>query len=211
MMDVVRYNLYYGPIRTLVFLVIDGGVTMNMAIENISRIANPITSSTVQNAKNVAFAEELRESSVNAIIQEIHDKFGINVGESGHRIECYIPSEVLYQMTINDSLKKDVFTVLDDYTCLEFKRLMDEIDPPMKKVTLIFDKDANVVANCEADMKKLEEEYDQIKRKKQALSIFGPVSKKPYDLIIKYSEDGTPNIELQGIVASSVIKVPFGK
>ncbi len=54
---------------------------------------------------------------------------------------------------------------------------MNEINPPMKKVTLIFDKDANVVANCEADMKKLEEEYDQIKRKKQALSIFGPVSK----------------------------------
>ena len=61
----------------------------------------------------------------------------------------------------------------------------------------------------EENMKKLEEEYEQIKRKKQALSIFGPVSKKPYDLIINYSEDDTPNIELQSIVASSVIKGIF--
>ena len=114
-------------------------------------------------------------------------------------------------MSVNETLKKDVYTVLEDYTCLEAKRIMDEIDPPMKKVTLIFDKDADVVAVCEADMKKIEEEYEQIKRKKQALSIFGPVSKKPYDLIINYSEDDTPNIELQSIVASSVIKVPFGK
>ena len=207
----VNNKLYYVPIRTLFFLVIDGGVTMNMSVENVNQISNPISYSSVQNAKNGAFAEELRESSVNAIIQEIHDKFGLDVGESGHRIECYIPGEVLYQMSVNETLKKDVYTVLEDYTCLEAKRIMDEIDPPMKKVTLIFDKDADVVAVCEADMKKLEEEYEQIKRKKQALSIFGPVSKKTYDLIINYSEDDTPNIELQSIVASSVIKVPFGK
>jgi len=150
----------------------------------------------------------VEDSPVNNIIHEIHDKFGLYVGESGHRIECYIPGEVLYQMTKNDSLKNDVYTVLEDYTCLEAKRIMDEIDPPMKKVTLIFDDDANVVANCEADMNKLEEEYEQIKRRKQTLSILGPVSNKVYNLIIEYNED-SPNIDMQSVVATSIFKKPF--
>ena len=143
--------------------------------------SNKAISKTVEQIKSdmIDIYLEMLEQSENTkdrvhkddIIQEIHDKFDLDVGKSGQRIECYIPSEVLYQMSVNETLKKDVYTVLEDYTCLEAKRIMDEIDPPMKKVTLIFDKDADVVAVCEVDMKKLEEEYEQIKRKKQTLSI----------------------------------------
>ncbi len=184
---------------------------MNMAVESLNRNAAPITGLDVNHSKKGAFAEELQESSINTIIKEIHDKFGIDVGKSGQRIECYIPGEVLYQMSTNGTLKKEVYTVLEDYTCPEFKVQMDILNPPMKKLTLIFDKDANVVAYGEPDMKKLEEEYEQIKRKKQALSVLGPVSKKSYDLIVNYTENSIPNIELQSIVASSIIKAPFDK
>ncbi len=162
--------------------------------------------SKVQHSKNGAFDENLFESSANTVIQEIHDKFGLNVGESGHRIECYIPRDVLYRMSQNDNLKQDIYTVLEDYTCTEFKIQLDTLNPPVKKCKLIFDKDANVVANLEPDIKKLEEEYEQLKGRRKSLSLFGPISKRIYELHLEIPEDSISDIQIQSTVATSVIQ-----
>ena len=168
-------------------------------------VTNPTFNSSVH-SKNGSFKEDLYESSVNAIIQDIHDKFGLNVGESGYRIECYIPGDVLYQMSKDDALKKDIYSVLEDYTCTEFKVQMDTLDPPVKTCKLIFDKDASVIATLEADTKKLEQEYEQLKKVKKTLPFLGPVSKKSYDIQLEMPEDNIPDIQIQGAVASSLIK-----
>ncbi len=58
---------------------------MNMAVESLNWNAAPITGLDVNHSKKGAFAEELQESSIDTIIKEIHDKFGIDVGKSGQR------------------------------------------------------------------------------------------------------------------------------
>ena len=47
-----------------------------------------------------------------------------------------------------------------------------------------------------------------MKRRKQILSIFGPVSNKAYNFIIEYNED-SPNIDMQSVVATSILKSNF--
>ncbi len=82
---------------------------------------------------------------------------------------------------------------------------MDTLNLPVKKLKLIFDKNANVVAYGEPDTKKLEEEYKQIKRKKQIISIIGPVPKIAYSLTIIFNEESF-DLYAQSIVASSILK-----
>lgn len=135
---------------------------MNMVIENvpstvfrtgISEDEVPIGSNRI----GETFSVQLKEASVENIKSEIYKKFGVNVNTTDHHEECFIPNEVLYRMNSDTALREKVFSVLADHR--DAKRALAGYDPPVKKYTLIFNKNGDVDTYIlEPDMETLEKE-----------------------------------------------------
>ena len=67
-----------------------------LALSNVSM--NYVNGTEKQVKENAKFSDQLGTTEVNNIVNEIYDKFGINVGVSNSRFECFIPGDVLYRM-----------------------------------------------------------------------------------------------------------------
>lgn len=135
---------------------------MNMVIENvlstvfrtgISEDKAPIGSNRI----GETFSVQLKEASVENIKTEIYKKFGVNVNTTDHHEECLIPNEVLYRMNSDTALREKVFSVLSDHR--DAKRALAGYDPPVKKYTLILNKNGDVDTYIlEPDMEMLEKD-----------------------------------------------------
>ena len=135
---------------------------MNMVIENvpstvfrtgISEDKAPIG----LNRIGETFSVQLKEASVENIKTEIYKKFGVNVNTTDHHEECFIPNEVLYRLNSDTALREKVFSVLADHR--DAKRALAGYDPPVKKYTLIFNKNGDVDTYIlEPDMEMLEKD-----------------------------------------------------
>lgn len=123
-----------------------------LALSNVSM--NYVNGTEKQVKENAKFSDQLGTTEVNNIVNEIYDKFGINVGVSNSRFECFIPGDVLYRMNTDSALKNKVYAMLADYSSSEFQTTMQTLNPPVKKCTLIFDENGDVVATLEPDVEK---------------------------------------------------------
>ena len=113
-----------------------------LALSNVSM--NYVNGTEKQVKENAKFSDQLGTTEVNNIVNEIYDKFGINVGVSNSRFECFIPGDVLYRMNTDSALKNKVYAMLADYSSSEFQTTMQTLNPPVKKCTLIFDENGDV-------------------------------------------------------------------
>lgn len=110
------------------------------------------------------FNELLKEAAVENVKTDIYHKFNIKVNASDNREECTIPREVLYRMNSDTALREKVYTVLDDYK--NTKATLAGYYPPVKKYTLTFDAQGNVLAYLlEPDMEKLEKDLGRSGKK----------------------------------------------
>ena len=66
--------------------------------------------------ENAKFSDQLGTTEVNNIVKEIYNKFGINVGVSNSRFECFIPGDVFHRMNTDSALKNKVYAMLADYS-----------------------------------------------------------------------------------------------
>ena len=57
-------------------------------------------------------------------------------------------------MNTDSALKNKVYAMLADYSSSEFQTTMQTLNPPVKKCTLIFDENGDVVATLEPDVEK---------------------------------------------------------
>ena len=95
------------------------------------------------------FGRTLREQQINCVKEDIYNKFHIDVGAANGYFECYISSDVLYRMNTDTALKQKVYDMLADYSSDKFKLTMQTLNPPVKKCTLVFDDNGEVVATLE--------------------------------------------------------------
>ena len=98
------------------------------------------------------FGRTLREQQINCVKEDIYNKFHIDVGAANGYFECYISSDVLYRMNTDTALKQKVYDILADYSSDKFKLTMQTLNPPVKKCTLVFDDNGEVVATLEPDL-----------------------------------------------------------
>ena len=91
-----------------------------LALSNVSM--NYVNGTEKQVKENAKFSDQLGTTEVNNIVKEIYNKFGINVGVSNSRFECFIPGDVLYRMNTDSALKNKVYAMLADYSSSEFQR-----------------------------------------------------------------------------------------
>ena len=98
------------------------------------------------------FGRTLREQQINCVKEDIYNKFHIDVGAANGYFECYISSDVLYRMNTDTALKQKVYDMLADYSSDKFKLTMQTLNPPVKKCTLVFDDNGEVVATLEPDL-----------------------------------------------------------
>lgn len=66
--------------------------------------------------------------------------------------EQRFPSDVLYRMNTDTVLRQKVYDMLADYSSDKFKLTMQTLNPPVKKCTLVFDDNGEVVATLEPDV-----------------------------------------------------------
>ena len=119
----------------------------------ISKIITNNTYSVEEQEKIVgSFSGTIKENEVNYIKVDIYDKFGVNINKSNSSFECYIPGDVLYKMNKDTALRKKIYDMLADYTSTKFQRARKALNPPVKKCTLVFDKNGDVVATLEPDL-----------------------------------------------------------
>ena len=162
-----------------------------LALSNVSM--NYVNGTEKQVKENAKFSDQLGTTEVNNIVNEIYDKFGINVGVSNSRFECFIPGDVLYRMNTD--------SMLADYSSSEFQTTMQTLNPPVKKCTLIFDENGDVVATLEPDVEK--ESVGSSKEK----SVSAILENNSYNGIISdVSYDVTPNFELQSVLLAPTLK-----
>ena len=103
-----------------------------LALSNVSM--NYVNGTEKQVKENAKFSDQLGTTEVNNIVKEIYNKFGINVGVSNSRFECFIPGDVFHRMNTDSALKNKVYAMLADYSssCLLYTsfskvaRLVDE-------------------------------------------------------------------------------------
>ncbi|RHQ43303.1 hypothetical protein DWY37_05730 [Roseburia sp. AF25-13LB] len=74
------------------------------------------------------------------------------MGAANGYFECYIPSDVLYKMNTDTALRQKVYDMLADYSSDKFKLTMRTLNPPVKKCTLVFDDNGEIVATLEPDV-----------------------------------------------------------
>ena len=107
-------------------------------------------------ACDTSFETTMREQQINNTKEEIYNKFHVDVNNANGKFECYISSDVLYRMNTDSELKSKVYAMLEDYTSDKFQTFCKTFDPPVKKCTLMFDENGDVVSTLEPDMEKLE-------------------------------------------------------
>ena len=170
-----------------------------LALSNVSM--NYVNGTEKQVKENAKFSDQLGTTEVNNIVKEIYNKFGINVGVSNSRFECFIPGDVLHRMNTDSALKNKVYAMLADYSSSEFQTTMQTLNPPVKKCTLIFDENGDVVATLEPDVEK--ESVGSSKEK----SVSAILENNSYNGIISdVSYDVTPNFELQSVLLAPTLK-----
>ena len=163
-----------------------------LALSNVSM--NYVNGTEKQVKENAKFSDQLGTTEVNNIVNEIYDKFGINVGVSNSRFECFIPGDVLYRMNTDSALKNKVYAMLADYSSSEFQTTMQTLNPPVKKCTLIFDENGDVV------------EKESVGSSKEK-SVSAILENNSYNGIISdVSYDVTPNFELQSVLLAPTLK-----
>ena len=121
-------------------------------LSNITAIVQKQNVNTIEGDINVEkdFYGTLREQQINCVKEDIYNKFHIDVGAANGYFECYIPSDVLYKM--NTALRQKVYDMLADYSSDKFKLTMRTLNPPVKKCTLVFDDNGEIVATLEPDV-----------------------------------------------------------
>ena len=161
-----------------------------LALSNVSM--NYVNGTEKQVKENAKFSDQLGTTEVNNIV---------NVGVSNSRFECFIPGDVLYRMNTDSALKNKVYAMLADYSSSEFQTTMQTLNPPVKKCTLIFDENGDVVATLEPDVEK--ESVGSSKEK----SVSAILENNSYNGIISdVSYDVTPNFELQSVLLAPTLK-----
>ena len=123
-------------------------------LSNITAIEQKQNVNTISGDINVEkdFYGTLREQQINCVKEDIYNKFHIDVGAANGYFECYIPSDVLYRMNTDTVLRQKVYDMLADYSSDKFKLTMQTLNPPVKKCTLVFDDNGEVVATLEPDV-----------------------------------------------------------
>ncbi|MBQ9989521.1 MAG: hypothetical protein IJP31_01050 [Lachnospiraceae bacterium] len=96
------------------------------------------------------FGKTFQEKQINQVKQEIYEKFGISVGSYGKSFSCYIPSNVLYQISCNSQMKEKVYEQLESYSPENYEKSIAGLNPPVKRCTLIFDEGGDATATMEA-------------------------------------------------------------
>ena len=132
---------------------------------NLISILNKLTEiSVVNNTDKVQrnsvcetnFETTMRDQQINNTKEDIYNKFHVDVNHANGKFECYISADVLYRMNTDGELKSKVYAMLEDYTSDKFQTFCRIFDPPVKKCTLMFDENGDVVSTLEPDMEKLE-------------------------------------------------------
>ena len=122
---------------------------LSLLFNNMVNDGNTITESVT--ADN-SFNDFYKETAIENVKADIYNKFNIKVFDS--KTECTIPRDVLYQMNSDAALREKIYTVLADYK--KTKSMLAGFNPPVKKYTLAFDEQGNVLAYIlEPDMEKL--------------------------------------------------------
>lgn len=144
---------------------------MNFEIENIPTILlrtsiSDNTASIEQNRVDENFSIQLKAAAIENVKTEIYKKFGVNVNTTNNNEECLIPIDVLYRMNSDTRLKEKVFAVLADHR--NAKCTLAGYEPSVRKYTLIFDRNGDVVTYIlEPDMETIEN--DNVKTKKNKI------------------------------------------
>ena len=99
---------------------------------------------------STAFNKALKERQINQVKQEIYEKFQITVGSYGKSFSCYIPANVLYQISYNPQMKEKVYEQLESYSPENYQESIAGLNPPVKRCTLIFDEGGDAAATLEA-------------------------------------------------------------
>lgn len=129
-----------------------------MQVNNMLGMINPLL--TVRNTSTygsignpyqtgMSFYGVLQNQQVDQMKQEIYNRFGIQVGECSNIFGCYIPSNVLYRMNTDVALKEKVFDMLEKYSGEEFKNSIMVGEPSVRKCTLQFDEEGDMIATLE--------------------------------------------------------------
>ena len=138
------------------------------AIDILSILYNNVincdkTAAELKRTDNI-FNDFLKEAAIEDVKTYIYNKFNIKVNVSDSKDECTIPCEVLYRMNSDTVLREKVYTVLADYK--NTKSTLAGFYPPVKKYTLAFDGQGNVLSYIlEPDMERLEEDYGKSSEK----------------------------------------------
>ena len=110
------------------------------------------------------FNDFYKETAIENVKADIYNKFNIKVNVSDSKTECTIPRDVLYKMNSDTVLREKIYTVLADYK--KTQSMLAGFYPPVKKYTLAFDEQGNVLAYIlEPDMEKLEADYGKSKNR----------------------------------------------
>lgn len=134
---------------------------LSSLFNNMVNDGNTITESVT--ADN-SFNDFYKETAIENVKADIYNKFNIKVNVFDSKTECTIPRDVLYQMNSDAALREKIYTVLADYK--KTKSMLAGFNPPVKKYTLAFDEQGNVLAYIlEPDMEKLEEDFGKSKNK----------------------------------------------
>jgi hypothetical protein len=100
------------------------------------------------------FSNQFKKNVINNVKSDIYEKFGINVGVADNSFECFISGDVLYRMNTDEELKEKIYAMLEDYTSPHFQMTKISLNPPVKKCTLVFDENGDVVATLYPDVEK---------------------------------------------------------
>lgn len=110
------------------------------------------------------FNDFYKETAIENVKADIYNKFNVKVNVSDSKTECTISRDVLYKMNSDAALREKIYTVLADYK--KTKSILEGFYPPVKKYTLAFDEQGNVLAYIlEPDMEKLEADYGKSKNR----------------------------------------------
>ena len=178
---------------------------MNIVTENVpttffrTRISDN-TVSIEQNGVYENFSVQLKEVAIENVKTEIYKKFGVNVNSTNSNEECLIPNDVLYRMNSDTGLREKVFAVLADHS--NAKCTLAGYNPPVKKYTLIFDKNGDVVTYIlEPDTETIEKEI--VKTRKHKI-IFDRLVWNTFDYN-NINSSLFQDIELQNLMSQTVL------
>lgn len=169
-------------------------------LSNITAIEQKQNVNTIEGDINVEkdFYGTLREQQINCVKEDIYNKFHIDVGAANGYFECYIPSDVLYKMNTDTALRQKVYDMLADYSSDKFKLTMQTLNPPVKKCTLVFDDNGEIVATLEPDVGG-EKAISERSKNTEKVRIMNASDIK--SLLQNDMQDMIKKIEVQGVMA----------